>query len=122
MVRSDLRLHIVEDDAAVREALALVLEGEGYAVDSWADGERFLGQARIAPDDLLLLDLGLPGMSGAEVAKALRARGDRPRTIVLSGMRGIAFDQAVRVVAPAAALRKPLTPGMLGDALRAVCA
>ncbi len=113
-------LHVVEDDAAVREALCLVLRGEGYEVHAWEDGERFLAEARCASTDLLLLDLGLPGITGAEVAAALARRGERLRTIVLSGLRGTAFDAAVAAIAPIAALRKPLARDSLSAALVAL--
>lgn len=119
---SGLILHVVEDDAPVREALVLVLEGEGYAVRPWADGEQFLGEAQIAPQDLLLLDLELPGLGGAEVVQCLIARGQALRTVVLSGTRGRAFDRAVAAIAPVAALRKPLQPELLSTTLRRLCA
>lgn len=111
-------LHIIEDDPAVRDALTLVLGGEGFAVRPWPDGERFLSAALVSPEDVLLLDLGLPGMNGVELARALRARGSSPRTIVLSGIRGPAFDQAVAAIGPVAAFRKPLAADRLSQAVR----
>jgi hypothetical protein len=56
-------------------------------------------------------------MSGAQVYAHLLERGVTMRTIVLSGMRGRAFDAAVRSIAPVAALRKPLEPRHLTKAL-----
>jgi FixJ family two-component response regulator len=115
-----LTVHVVEDDPAVREALGLVLTGEGYTVCEWEDGESFLAEATLSPSDLLLLDLKLPGLPGAGVAAALAARGLRPKTVVLSGQRGPDFDHAVRAIAPDAALRKPLRHDGLTSTLRAL--
>ena len=117
-----LTVHVVEDDPAVREALGLVLTGEGYAVREWPDGEQFLAEAALGPADLLLLDLQLPGLPGVGVAAALAARGKRLRTIVVSGQRGPAFDSAIEAIAPEAALRKPLRHDGLTSALRALTA
>lgn len=111
-------LHIVEDDIAVRDALGLVLGGDGYRVFAWEDGERFLQEADVKDGDVLLLDLELPGISGAEVASRLTAQRKGVRIIVISGTRGKAFDSAVTAIAPVAALRKPLLPVILSDTVR----
>ena len=93
-------IHVVEDDDAVREAMGLVLGAEGYEIRSWPDGEAFLREAAIGARDLLLLDIDLPGLDGVAVANALRARGQKVRIVLLSGVRGAAFDRAVRSIRP----------------------
>jgi CheY-like chemotaxis protein len=56
---------VVEDDAATREALTLILRSEGFAVLGAANGQEALGQLRAAPPpDLILLDLMMPIMDG----------------------------------------------------------
>src|SRR5436309_15353506 len=57
---------VVEDDPDVRDALVLLLEGEGYAVTSARNGQEALEQLRAAPPALVLLDLMLPVMDGFE--------------------------------------------------------
>ena len=71
------RVLVVEDDEATRRALRALLDDAGYACDDVGDGERAVAAMRDARFDLVLLDLGLPGMSGAEVHRHLR---DDPRT------------------------------------------
>jgi diguanylate cyclase (GGDEF)-like protein len=71
------RVLVVEDDEATRRALRALLDDAGYACDDVGDGERAVAAMREARFDLVLLDLGLPGMSGAEVHRHLR---DDPRT------------------------------------------
>jgi diguanylate cyclase (GGDEF)-like protein len=66
------RVLVVEDDADTRAALGALLEDAGYACAEAPDGESALDAVRSAPFDLLLLDLGLPRMSGADVRAAVR--------------------------------------------------
>lgn len=67
------RILIVEDHPTMREAMRLVLEGEGFAIDEAADGERALALVRDAPPDLVFLDMNIPGSSGAEVLAEIKA-------------------------------------------------
>jgi diguanylate cyclase (GGDEF)-like protein len=68
---------VVEDDPATREALHALLDDAGYACDEASDGERAVAAIRDARFDLVLLDMGLPGMSGTDVHRHLR---QDPRT------------------------------------------
>jgi len=63
---------VVEDDEATRGALRALLGDAGYVCDEVSDGERAVAAMRDARFDLVLLDLGLPGMSGADVHRELR--------------------------------------------------
>jgi two-component system cell cycle response regulator DivK len=67
------RILVIEDDAAIREMLVRRLQLRGYTVEQAVDGESGLAMIRAAPPDVVLLDHGLPGMSGWDVARALRA-------------------------------------------------
>jgi two-component system OmpR family response regulator len=71
-----MRILLVEDDAALGEATRQSLQNESYAVDWVSEGERALTAIESAPYDLIILDLGLPQMSGLAVLRVLRARGD----------------------------------------------
>jgi diguanylate cyclase (GGDEF)-like protein len=71
------RVLVVEDDEATRGALRALLDDAGYDCDEAADGERAVDAMRDARFDLVLLDLGLPGMSGVDVHRQLR---QDPRT------------------------------------------
>jgi DNA-binding response OmpR family regulator len=67
------RVLIVEDDADIAALIAHYLEKAGYATDVVPEGGRALSQARESQPDLVILDLMLPGLSGLEICKALRA-------------------------------------------------
>src|SRR3989475_2775202 len=66
------RVLVVEDDEATRGALRALLDDAGYVCDEVGDGERAVAVMRDARFDLVLLDLGLPGMSGADVHRQVR--------------------------------------------------
>jgi CheY-like chemotaxis protein len=66
------RILIVEDHQTMREAMRLVLEGEGFSIDEAADGRTALERVRRDPPDLLFLDLNIPGTSGADVLATLK--------------------------------------------------
>ena len=67
------RILIIEDDEAIREMLVRRLVLRGFTVETAADGETALAMIHASPPDAVLLDHGLPGISGWEVARALRA-------------------------------------------------
>jgi len=56
----------------MRNALRLILEGEGFRVDEAADGARALETIRSAPPDVVFLDLNIPGTSGPDVLAAIK--------------------------------------------------
>ncbi|PKB30775.1 DNA-binding response OmpR family regulator [Pseudonocardia alni] len=64
---------LAEDDAAIAEPLSRALQREGYDVDVVADGVGAVDRVTRAQVDLLVLDLGLPGMDGLEVCRRVRA-------------------------------------------------
>jgi two-component system response regulator PhoP len=95
-----MRLLLIEDDAALRLGLARQLEADGYRVDQAADGEDGLFQAREYPVDLVIVDLGLPKLSGLSVVQRLRAD-QRAIPILILTARGSWQDKVVGLEAGA---------------------
>ena len=89
-----VRILIVEDDAALASGIARILEREGHAVDVMATGEHAVLGARQERFDLVILDIGLPGIDGFEVLRRLRASADRVPVLVLTARD--ALDDRVR--------------------------
>ncbi|RMH21329.1 MAG: DNA-binding response regulator [Gemmatimonadetes bacterium] len=79
-----MRLLVVEDDRKVASFLAKGLREEGYAVDVAHDGEEGLLQARVYEYDALVLDLMLPGRSGLDIVRELRADGNAVPVLLLT--------------------------------------
>jgi two-component system, OmpR family, response regulator MtrA len=69
---------VVEDEPHVRELVSYTLQGAGYRVRSFADGESALKEARHTIPDLVVLDIRLPGIDGWEVCRRIRQQSNVP--------------------------------------------
>lgn len=77
---------IIEDNIDARDALRVLLELDGHAVEAAGEGQEALELARTKDPDIALVDIGLPGIDGYEVARRVRARdARRPVLIALTG-------------------------------------
>lgn len=79
------QVHIVDDDAAVREALSYLLEGEGLRVATYENAEAFLAAGSPARDGVVILDIRMTEMSGIELFYELRKSPPVPPVIFLTG-------------------------------------
>ncbi|MGH7295642.1 MAG: response regulator transcription factor, partial [Polyangiaceae bacterium] len=84
-----MRVLVVEDDTALREALRDALMAAGVAVDLAVDGEDALHHARGEPYDAIVLDLGLPRLSGLDVLARARAEGVSAPVLLLTARDGV---------------------------------
>ncbi len=78
------RILVAEDEAAIREGLADLLESEGFAVTAVSDGEAAIGAWRAGGIDLALLDIMMPKASGYDVCRAVRMTDSRLPVVFLS--------------------------------------
>jgi len=67
------RILIVEDHPTMREAMRLVLEGEGFEISEAAEGRAALEMVRSDPPDLVFLDLNMPGSNGSDVLTQIKS-------------------------------------------------
>ena len=84
---------IVEDETALAEPLAFLLQREGFEVRMAADGQEALAEFSKAEPDIVLLDLMLPGMSGTEVCKNIRLKSAVP--VIMVTARDTEIDKVV---------------------------
>jgi len=89
-----MRILIVEDDASLAAGIARILEAEGWAVDTVKSGEQAALASQVERFDLLILDIGLPGIDGFEVLRRLRADGHAVPVLILTARDAI--DDRVR--------------------------
>lgn len=94
---------VVDDDAAVRNSLKFSLEVDGFAVRTYADAEEFLGADDVAASQCLIIDQDMPRGTGLELVAALRERGVKVPTILISGhvtpsLTGRAADVGIPVI------------------------
>lgn len=83
-----MRILIAEDDGIIADGLCRTLRGNGYAVDRASNGIDADTALMANTYDLLILDLGLPKMSGLEVLRRLRARGSAMPVLILTALDG----------------------------------
>ncbi len=83
------RILLVDDDALMRRSLTFHLEQAGYQVNAAASAEAALGMAQRASPDLVLLDIGLPGMDGLDALRHLKGQFDFPVIFLTARRRGL---------------------------------
>jgi len=84
-----MRVLLVEDNRAMRDAVAEHLRGCGFAVDPVGEGEAAVETARIVAYDAVILDLGLPDIDGIEVLRRLRRAHPEIPALILTARDGI---------------------------------
>jgi len=84
-----MRVLLIEDDKALAQTIELMLISEGLSSDTVETGEEGLDYVKIYDYDIILLDLGLPDMSGYDVLRKLRISKNKTPILILSGMDGI---------------------------------
>jgi len=93
------RVLVVDDEPQIRRALGINLRARGYDVDLAEDGEQALALAASGHPDVVVLDLGLPGMDGVEVIRGLRGWSQVP--IVVLSVRDAEADKVAALDAGA---------------------
>jgi two-component system NtrC family response regulator len=111
------KILIVDDDAAVRRALATTLADLGHRAEQAADGMAALGWLSRERADAVLLDLRMPGMDGLEVLRRIRARPDPPPVAVLTAVPTSANTIEAMRLGAADHLAKPIGRDGLRDLL-----
>jgi DNA-binding NarL/FixJ family response regulator len=121
-VTTPIRVFVIEDSASVREALALLVNGSpGFAIVGTAgDAEAALGAHPHDPPDVVLVDIGLPGMTGTDALPLLRRQWPHAELIMLT-----VHDDGDRILEALCAgatgyLLKATPPAVLLDAIRDV--
>jgi FixJ family two-component response regulator len=108
-------VHVVDDEAAIRDSLAMLLRSVGLASRTWASAPEFLSGYTAGGPACLIVDVRMPGMSGLELQEALRARGDALPVVIITGHGDVSM--AVRAMKNGAAdfLEKPFNDQTLLD-------
>ena len=113
----DIRVLLVDDDAAMVRVLSLGLRTKGYDVDAANDGAEAIERASACHHDIAVVDLGLPGVGGLEVIRVLTAR-DRTPVIAITGRESrSARDSAIGAGAQDL-LGKPFSLQALADRMQ----
>jgi PAS domain S-box-containing protein len=116
---SSRRVLVVDDNVDAADSLAILLRLEGYQVEAVYSGEDALASARADPPWVILLDLGMPGVDGFEVARQLRRqpRLDKALMIAVTGWGSDSDRHAAAEAGFDRYLVKPVDPDALLDVL-----
>lgn len=108
---------VVDDDESVRESLPALLGVLGYGTRAFASAEEFLASSCIADTSCLILDVGLPGLSGPQLQRELIRRGYAPPTIFITAQSQQSLPPDLLAHGAVDCLFKPFSEQDLRDAL-----
>lgn len=115
---TDIVVHIVDDEEAVRTSLAFLLSTSGFAVRTHQSATAFLDHARHVSNGCLITDLRMPDMSGVELLRRLREAGTLLPAIVITGHGDV--QMAVEAMKNGALdfIEKPFSDDVLIESIR----
>ncbi len=103
-----MAVYILEDDPGVSDSLLTFLGGLGLDVIAYPDAESFFEAEPPKSTDIIIVDLLLPGISGARVIRWLQGMRQPPRVIAITGQPQSAIERQIRGLGDVQILRKPL--------------
>jgi FixJ family two-component response regulator len=112
------RVYIVDDDAAVRDSLNLLLGLHGFITVTFPSAEAFLGAYAPSWSGIVVADLRMPGMSGLELQAALRARGIELPMVIITAHGEMSAVRASFKSGAIDFLEKPIDSDQLLNAIR----
>ena len=117
-MNANAKVFVVDDDPAVRDSLALLLEQDNIGVESFDSAESFLSGCRPGPHSCAIVDMRMPGMDGLQLQDELSRRGVVLPIIFLTGHGTV--PQSVRAIKAGAVnfLTKPVTGTALLESVR----
>lgn len=117
MAETRPQICVLEDDAAVRDSLRWMLERNGFSPRIFSSPNEFLLSPGFDRYDCLVIDLGLPGMSGLELLELLRARGDATPAVLIAAAASPQLEPRSRKAGASEVLLKPFAPRALLESL-----
>ena len=113
---------VVDDDISVRESLPPLLQEVGCDVRAFASAEAFLSEDAAVATSCLVLDVGLPGMSGPGLQRELVRRGTRVPIVFITAKGDTSLQGRLLAGGAVACLFKPFSDSALLDAVRTALA
>jgi two-component system response regulator FixJ len=117
-VAENATIFILDDDAAVRDSLGMLIESAGYRVETFASAREFLARPPFPPQACLLLDVHMPEMSGLQLQDELARRGLKLPVVVMTGQADVPV--AVRAMKAGALdfIEKPFSDALILESIR----
>ncbi len=102
------RILVVDDEKLLRKLTSSILSSQGYHVDTCSNGNEALQLYQVQRYDLVILDMIMPELNGAETFKALMRKDPKARVIIISGYCDHEVSQGLFDLGLAAFLEKPV--------------
>jgi two-component system response regulator FixJ len=112
-------VHVIDDDPAVRDALASLLGAVGHQVSCYDAAGEFLAALAAAPRGCVITDVQMPGMTGIELLQLLQPRLFDFPVVVLTGRADVPLAVQALKAGAADFIEKPFDPGLILGAVRA---
>lgn len=116
---SSASVHIIDDDDAVRESLAVLLETHGLTIFAYRSAQAFLNESHLGPGDCVVTDVLMPGMDGLSLLRELGGRADTPPVIILAGRLDDALRRTAEDLGAFAVIAKPFTAERIVESVTA---
>ena len=110
---------VVDDDISVRESVPALLDQVGFAVQAFASAEAFLTSDAADATSCLVLDVGLPGMSGPDLQQELTRRAKRVPIVFITAKSDKSLQRHLLTAGAVACLFKPFSDTALIEAVEA---
>ena len=117
MTVTRLLVSVVDDDESVRESLPDLLKEFGFAVRAFSSPEEFLASGCVPKTKCLILDIAMPGMSGPDLQRELKLRGQETPIIFITASTDKTFRPRLLEQGAVECLFKPFSDTALLDAL-----
>jgi FixJ family two-component response regulator len=115
-------ISVVDDSVSVREALPDMLDQFGFAVQAFASAEEFLASQAVNGTACLILDVGLPGLSGPDLQQELKRRGNSMPIVFITAQGDASLRPRLIAAGAVDCLSKPFSDTALLAAITAALA
>ena len=115
-------IHVIDDDAAMRDSLAFLLDVNGFAPKVYDSADGFLGEAGGDIPGCIISDIRMPRMTGLDLVKKLKASGSQCPVILITGHGDVALAVEAMKAGAADFIEKPFDDSALLGAIRAALA
>lgn len=116
--KTEQTIWVVDDEPAVRDALSVVFEMEGFSVTGYESGDAFLEAARTQTPSCVFLDVHMPGRSGLDILKTLNADHWPAPIFIISGQGDIPMAVTAIKYGAFDFIEKPFDAGQIVDRVR----
>jgi len=115
-------IHVIDDDAAMRDSLAFLLDVNGFAPKVYESADAFMGGVNLAALACVISDIRMPGMNGIELVRKLKGGGSACPVILITGHGDVALAVEAMKAGAVDFIEKPFDDAALLGAIRAALA